>query len=357
MAMTVIEKIGSRPVSVPGLFQPTTITVSLIVKYCGGEDPIPTEPNQVYFDVVEAGYVIEVGRPYGSPTTTGDPPVPGTLTPITGYSASRPECPADEGGQVLEGFEVTNYSVRRDTNSEGVFYLDITNQMVEYQQWNHAISARTPGSRLVRAWRVRPAVPTLAEDGTTGNTEDLVPQYAAGTLNGGDIGGQFIDINCQPTSIPIWNTTYTLSFVSRRPYYATAGATTLTQDTNYEYWSEGNGSLMTGKRLKTANGDLQPIGTSLRAVGLGITITPIAGTWVRIDLLVGQDEYDHLEQIPFSVKGFQPETTDRFPSSTGFKMTSADKVGFMDVNPQVAEIDMQYLPCRVLDLWQEQVGD
>lgn len=352
--LTIIEKIGSRPVSVPGLFQPTTITVSLIVAYCGGEDPIPTDPNQVYFDVIGDGYVIEIGRPYGSPTTTGDPPTSATLTPITGYSASRPECNEQ---QVLEGFEVTGYSVRRDTNSEGVFYLDITNQMVEYQQWNHAISTKAPGSRLVRAWRVRPTVPTLAEDGTNGYTEDLVPQYAAGTLDGGDIGGQFIDVNCQPTSIPIWNTTYTLSFVSRRPYYASAGATDQVEDTNYEYWSEGPGSVMTGRRLKTTNGDLEPIGPSFRAVGLGITITPIAGTWVRVDLLIGRDEYDHLEQLPFSVKGFQPETTARFPPSTGFKMTSADKVGFMDVNPQILELDMFYLPCRVLTLWQEQVGE
>lgn len=352
MAITVIERIGSRPVSVPGLFQPTTITVSLIVTYCGGQDPIPTDPNQVYFDVLEEGYIIEIGRPYGSPTTTGDPPVPATLTPIVGYSASRPECGDD---QVLEGFEVTNYSVRRDTNSEGVFYIDITNQMVEYQQWNHAISTRDPGSRLMRTWRVRPTVPTLAEDGTNGYTEDLVPQYAAGTLSGGDIGGQFIDVNCQPTSVPVWNTTYTLSFVSRRPYYATAAATTQTQDTNYEYWSEGNGSLMTGKRLRTLNGSLAPIGVSLQAVGFGIAITPIAGTWVRIDLQITRDEFDSLEQIPFSVKGFQPETTDRF-TVTGFKMTSASKVGFMDVNPQIADLDMQYLPCRVLTLWQEQVG-
>ena len=348
---TIIEKIGTRPTTVSGLFQPTTIVVNLIVSYC--DETIPDDPNQVYYDVLDELYVIEIGRPYGSPTVTGDPPTAGTLTPITGYSAHRQEC---SGSQVLEGFEVTGYSVRRDTNARGVFYLDITNQMVEYQQWNHAMTMVAPGSRIARAWRVRPSIPTLAEDGTNDYTEDLLPQYADGTLSSGDIGGQYVDVNCQPTSIPLWQTSYTFSFVSRRPYYATAGASTQTLDPVYSYWTDGNGSYMSGKRLETTNGDLLPIGSSLRAVGVGITITPIVGTWVRVDVTVAQDEWDHLEQVPFSVEGFQPKTVERFPGTTGFKMVSSDKVGFMDVNPEIVTLDMQYLPCRVLTLWQEQTG-
>lgn len=343
---TIIEKIASRPTTVPGLFQATTIMVNLIVTYCN--ETIESDPNQVYYDVVDAGYIIEIGRPYGSPIDLG-----GTLTPITGYSAHRTEC---SGSQVLEGFEVTSYTVRRDPNAAGVFYLDITNQMVEYQQWNHATTAVTPGMRIARAWRVRPDLPTIEEDPAGGYTKDLVPQYADNTLNAGDIDGQYIDVNCQPTSIPLWRTSYTFSFVSRRPYYATAGAATQTVDTTYSYWTDGSGSYMSGKRLKTTNGSLLPVGTSFRAVGDGIQITPIVGTWVRVDIQLSQDEWDHLEQIPFSVEGVQPVTVARFPGTTGFKMTSADKVGFMDVNPEIVELDMVYLPCRVLALWQEQTG-
>lgn len=349
---TITEKIGSRQTAVSGLFQPTTIVVNLTVNYCGDET-IETDPNQVYFDVVGAGYVIEIGRPYGSPTVTGDPPIPGTLTPIVGYSAHQSTCGES---LVQEGFEVTAYNIRRDANASGVFYIDITNQMVEYQQWNHAVVTVTPGQRIARAWRVRPVLPTLAEDAVGGFTQDLVPQYAAGTLNAGDIDGQFVDINCQPVSIPLWRTSYTLSFVSRRPYYASAGAVTQTLDTVYSYWTEGNGSLIAGKRIKTTGGNLLPIGSLFRAVGDGVQITPIVGTWVRVDFQVAQDEWDHLEQIPFSVEGLQPKTVERFSGSTGFKMVSSDKVGFMDVNPEIIEVDLAQLPCRVLTLWQEQTG-
>ena len=354
----VIERISSRSTSVPGLFQPTTITVNLTVNYCGDET-VPTSPNSVIYDLQEAGYVIEINRPYGSPTTEGDPPTPATLTPITGYSAST-TCPGDELVGP-EGFEVISYSARRDTNSRNIFYVDIVNQMVEYQLYNHAMTTVSPGQRIARAWRVRPTLPTLEEDTTGGTdngyTEDLVPQYADDSLNSGDIEGQKVDVNLQPISIPLWETGYTLSFVTRRPYYATAGATTQTVDPVYSYWTEGNASTSVGKRLRTTNGNISAIGASLRAVARNISIVPIVGTWVRVDFDFSQDEWDHLEQIPFSVKGVQPIDTERFSeSATGFKMLSASKVGFMDVNPEIADIDMLYLPCNVLSIFQQQLG-
>jgi hypothetical protein len=342
--MDVIERISSRSTSVAGLFQPTTVTVNLTVNYCGDE-VVPTSPNAVLYDLQTAGYVIEINRPYGRPAFAG------IETPIVGYSASS-LC-----GASSVGFEVTAYSARRDTNSRNIFYVDIVNQMVEYQQYNHAMVTVSPGQRIARAWRVRPTVPDLAEDGEEGYTEDLVPQYADNTLDGGDIGGQKVDINLQPISVPLWETGYTLSFVSRRPFYITAASATQTVETIYSYWTEGPASTSLGKRLKTENGNLLPIGTSLRAVGKNISITPIAGTWVRVDFDLSQDEWDHLEQIPFSVKGVQPQDVERFSeSTTGFKMLSASKVGFMDVNPEIAEIDMALLPCNVLAIWQQQTG-
>jgi hypothetical protein len=356
--MQVIESISSRTTRVGELFTATVVTVSLTVNYCGDET-IQDDPNQVIYDLQDAGYIIEINRPYGSPTTSGDPPVPSTLTPITGYSASNQACPGGDPAPPVEGFEVTSYNVRRDPASVGVFRVEITNQMVEYQLYNHAITTISPGQRAVKAWRVRPDVPTLAEDTTGGTdngyTEDLLPQYADNTLNGGDIEGQKVDVNLQPISIPIWNTTYRLSFVARRPYYASAGAVSQTVDFNYQYWTEGPGSYMAGKRLQTSNGNLTPIGDVFRAVGVGVTITPIAGTWVRVDIEFTRDEWDHLEQMPFSVQGMQPQDVERFPG-TGFKMLSSSKVGFMDTNPEIVEMDMQYLPCNALAIFQAQLG-
>jgi hypothetical protein len=355
--MDVIERISSRSTSVAGLFQPTTVTVNLTVNYCGDEE-VPTSPNAVLYDLQAAGYVIEINRPYGTPTTTGDPPTPSTTTPIVGYSASSVVCPENDiDGTGQDGFEVTAYSARRDTNSRNIFYVDIVNQMVEYQQYNHAMVTVSPGQRIARSWRVRPSVPELSEDGSNGYTLDLVPRYADNSLDGGDIGGQKVDINLQPISVPLWETGYTLSFVTRRPYYSTAGALVQTVEDIYSYWTEGDASTSLGKRLRTENGNLLPIGTLLRAVAKNISITPIAGTWVRVDFQFSQDEWDHLEQIPFSVKGVQPQDVERFSeSTTGFKMLSASKVGFMDVNPEIAEIDMALLPCNVLAIWRQQTG-
>lgn len=356
--MDVIESISSRSTRVGELFTSTTVTVSLTVNYCADAE-IQDDPNQVIYDLQDAGYIIEINRPYGSPTTSGDPPAPSTLTPITGYSASGQACPTGDPPASAEGFEVTSFSVRRDTSSVGVFQVEIINQMVEFQTYNHAITTISPGQRAVKAWRVRPDVPDLEEDTTGGTdngyTKDLLPQYADDTLNGGDIEGQKIDVNLQPISIPIWNTTYRMSFVARRPYYATAGAASQTVDNNYAYWTEGQGSYIAGKRLQTANGNLSPIGSMFRAVGVGISLTPIAGTWVRVDIEFTRDEWDHLEQIPFSVQGMQPQDVERFPGS-GFKMLSASKVGFMDVNPEIVEMDMQYFPCGVLDIFKAQLG-
>ncbi len=343
--MDVIERISSRSTSVAGLFQPTTVTVNLTVNYCGDE-VVPTSPNAVIFELQDAGYVIEINRPYGRPVEGG------TETPIVGFSASG----ACESGS--DGFEVTAYSARRDPNSRNVFYVDIVNQMVEYQQYNHATVTISPGQRMARAWRVRPDIPELEEDGSNGYTLDLVPRYADNTLNSGDIEGQKVDINLQPISIPLWETTYRLSFVSRRPYYSTAGASAQTIDNIYSYWTSGNVSTSLGKRLKTTNGTLAPIGSLFRAVGRNISITPIVGTWVRVDYEFTQDEWNHLEQFPFSVGGVQPQDVERFDSAaTGFKMLSSSKVGFMDVNPEIEEIDLANLPCGVLSIWQQQAGN
>ena len=87
------------------------------------------------------------------------------------------------------------------------------------------------------------------------------------------------------------------------------------------------------------------------AVGTAVNITTITGTWVRVDLEILADEQAHLDQVPFSVNGFQPQDVERFPG-TGFKMLSATKVGFMDPNPLILEVDLTKLPCNVLALWQ-----
>jgi hypothetical protein len=346
---TITEKIGSRDQSVGGLMQPTRIPITLTVRYCDETTPGTTEG--VYSDLAAAGYVIELNRPYGRPPFGSES---GTQTPLQGFSASNLLCPGGNPGASSEGFEVTAYSIRRQTSGQGVFTVEIINEMVEFQQNNHALTIITPGNRQIRAYRVRPTIPPLSEDGTNGYTEDLVPGYADGTINSGDIGGLKVDINLQPIPVPIAQSTITLSFISRRPYYpfASTAAASRTIDPIYQYWTTGDGRVVPGKRLTCSNGTLWPIGTQLLSVAESVSLIPITGTWVRVDIRMKQDEHAHLEQFPFAVNGFQPQDTDRFPQSTGFKMVTAQKVGFMDPHPEIADIDLDYLPCNVLTLWQ-----
>ena len=340
---TYTEKIGSRNQTASGMFQTTRLTVQYVIRYCDDET-IPETTEQVVADMLNAGFVIELNRPFGKPGISGAETIGLGYSASSGYSNG--ECIA-----VLEGFELTSYSFTRDTTSKGVFMFNATLEMVEYQEFNHALSIVTPSSRQIRAYRARPVIPTLAEDGTNGYTVDLLPGYANNTINGGDIGGQRLDINVSPIATPIAQNRYTLSFVSRRPYFAFANATAKTVDPIYAYWTAGNGIYFVGSRLRATNGTLAPIGTGLTSVGTGISITPIAGTWVRVDLDILQDEHAHLDQVPFSVNGFQPQDVNRFPG-TGFKMLSASKVGFMDPHPLIADVDLSKLPCNVLALWQ-----
>lgn len=344
---TVTERIGSRNQTLGGLFQATRLSVQYIIDYCEDET-VPETTEQVFADLLDAGYKIEINRPFGIPPGNVGPQ--NTITIGQGYSASSGyadgECIAD-----LEGFELTSYSVTRDTTAKGIFIFNAILEMVEYQEYNHALTTVSPSSRLARSYRARPTLPSITEDGSNGYTTDLLPGYANNTINGGDIGGQKIDINVQPIGIPIAQNRFTLSFVSRRPYFATAAATTKTTDPIYEYWTSGNGTYFTGSRLKTSGGTLWPIGTNLTTIGTAVNITTITGTWVRVDLQILADEQAHLDQVPFSVNGFQPQDVERFPG-TGFKMLSATKVGFMDPNPLILEVDLTQLPCNVLALWQ-----
>lgn len=339
--MRVTEKIGSADTEVTGLFQATRIPVTLTVVYDCDAETVPETANAVIFDLLAAGYVIEINRPYGSPDQGS------TITPITGYATSD--------DQTLVGFEVTAYSARRDTSAAGVFTIEITNELIEFQEYNHATARSTPTARAASVWRVNPNLPTLTSNTDPGVlVDDPLLAYDMDT----SISGRAVDLNTQPITTPLNGTVWTFSCVLRRPYFASAGTTSLTTDDSFTYWARTADLL--GGRLEnagtffegtvTGEGDYEPVIESL-------SFRDLTGTFIRMDLSIRVDEELNLSQVPLSYDGTIPDAVDNYGGpSLDFRITQAKSVGFMDTFPRVAHPTVAELPVNVLGIWQAYAG-
>jgi len=342
------EQIGSRRYNRGGLFQPSTVTVRLVVQMLCDEGGELTafDPDAVKYALKAANFVLDVGRPLGVPGYTH--PVLGDGTLVAGYTASTGAV------NVAEGFEVTSIRGTRDTNSANIYYFDIEMAIVEQQLLNHAEISLQPQARQTRGFRVGADRPTLAST-TTGLVDDVLTDYTLAS----DINGRAVDFNTQPITLTLAGTQLTMSCVVRSPYFLKSSDTALTVSPIWEYWTSGNGAAATGARWKDSN-SLRPDIAGYRDYEMvveGVSFTKIIGTFHRMDIVLRVDEWFNLEQIPFSVDGTIPPTSARHQGGTGadqFKITEAKGVAWIDPYPRTFEPDLtanDVLPLNAYAIW------
>jgi hypothetical protein len=347
------EQVGSRRFTRGGLFQPTTITVRIVVQMLCNESGSLTafDPDAVKYKMQAAGFVMEVGKPFGFAGYTH--PILADTTLATGYTASAGAV------NTVEGFEVTSIRGTRDTNSANIYYFDIESAIVEQQYLNHAEISLQPQARQTRGFRVNADRPTLAST-TTGLVDDVLTDY---TLSS-DINGTAVDFNTQPITLTLAGTQLILSCVVRSPYFLKATDTALTVSPIWAFWTYGNGAGATGARWADSNG-LMPDLSGYRdyePIVEGVSFTKIVGTFHRMDIVLRIDEWYNLEQIPFSVDGTIPPTSARHQGGTGanqFKITEAKGVAWIDPHPRTFEPDLSTnatLPYNALTIWKNGLG-
>ena len=331
--------------------EPSTLEYRAKVAWCppvedDPEDVPPLNPDQVLTVYAAQGYVLVVGKPFGlPPAQAGQSPT----NYAQGADASQPDAAQPDN---TFGFEVVGYDISRDTQAGYVWDVRVTMAAMLYEpDFNHCPVTWQPMANNSPVWRVAPEIPelTLSAEGTI--TDPNTPEQ--------DIGGTSIDINVQPQTVRIDQRNVVFSCVVRRPFYKNAADTALTTNPVYEFWANGQGSLFPGRRMNRGASGLLPIFDGFTTICEGIQITPLVGTWSRLDWTLGQEEFAFLRQFAWGINGLTPKTasTDFVVDSETYVNLQALVVAFMNPYPQVGTFDdTSFAPIGVLNKWQQQTG-
>jgi hypothetical protein len=277
----------------PGMFSPTTRTIHLAVDYCG-ENTKRTSVQDVTYDMMQEGWAIAVGRPLGMPIAG---------TPVTynqfefGYPANHTT--AEVG---LVPFVVQSISGELDRSSNEVWRIRVVISLIirnitpgDFEGRNHSAVSITSESRGVRAYRTGATLPTMTW---------ADPRFENTWITCGDDGidGDPLDINGEPLTMPIEQTSIVLSFVIREPFYTSADAVNRTVNTMWTTWGRNPSSHVNKRNSAVLFG--YEIG---RLVVTNVSVTPIDMEFRRVDVTLVDDEWLHFDQMPWSFAGVIPE--------------------------------------------------
>lgn len=294
-----------------GMFQPSQRVIELAVDYCG-----ETTPSSLQ-DVIDGlernqNWAIAVGRPLGQPPTG-----------IGTYNQFEIGTPADQTSAETTDrpFVVQSYTGRLDPGSNNVWRISIVLSLLvrnitddgDFPGRNHSAVSITSQSRSVRAYRIGKMVPYDATGPNAG--ELMTPEMSWNGTNGrfdntwitcqgtdDDIEGDGVDINGEPLSMPIEQTSITLSFVIREPYYATYSDLSRTTNAMWTKWGKNPSQHLNKRNTTTLFG--YDVG---RLVVTAVNVTPIDMEFRRVDITLVDDEWYHFDQMPWSFAGTVPE--------------------------------------------------
>ena len=281
----------------PGMFSPSTRTIHLAVDYCD-EPAKRTSVQEVTYDMMQGGWAIAVGRPLGMPIVPATNPATYNQFEL-GYPANRTS--AESG---LVPFVVQSISGELDRSSNEVWRIRVVISLMirnitpgDYEGRNHSAVSITSESRGVRAYRTNATLPTL-----TWNESDDRFTNTWITCGEDGIDGDPLDINGEPLTMPIEQTSIVLSFVIREPFYTSYSATVRTVDAMWGTWGRNPSSHVNKRNSTVLFG--YPIG---RLVVTNVSVTPIDMEFRRVDVTLVDDEWYHFDQMPWSTAGTIPE--------------------------------------------------
>ena len=281
----------------PGMFSPSTRTIHLAVDYCDvAAANKRTSVQEVTYDMMNEGWAIAVGRPLGMPIVPATSPATYNQFEF-GYPANRTDAES-----TTVPFVVQSISGELDRSSNEVWRIRVVISLMirnmtpgDFEGRNHSAVSITSESRGVRAYRTNATLPTMTWSS---------PRFTNTWITCGpdDIGGDPLDINGEPLTMPIEQTSIVLSFVIREPFYTSADATVRTVDAMWATWGR-NPSSHVNKRNSTVLFGYE-IG---RLVVTNVSVTPIDMEFRRVDVTLVDDEWLHFDQMPWSFAGVIPE--------------------------------------------------
>tara|TARA_R110000751_G_scaffold62936_1_gene130311 strand:- start:161 stop:850 length:690 start_codon:yes stop_codon:yes gene_type:complete len=167
----------------------------------------------------------------------------------------------------------------------------------DFEGRNHSAVSITAESRGVRAYRTNATLPTLTWDsGTNRFTNTWID------CGDNDISGDSLDINGEPLTMPIEQTSIVLSFVIREPFYSLYSSLTRTVDAMWTTWGKNPSSHVNKRNSASLFGY-----AAGRLVVTSVSVTPIDMEFRRVNVTLVDDEWLHFDQMPWSTAGVIPE--------------------------------------------------
>ena len=295
---TVVVTKNSNNLNHGGMFEPNTRTLELAVDYCGAAVSTPASLQLVINDLETLGWAISVGRPFAKPAQG--------LNPADRFELGRP---ADQTASesTLLPYVVKSYRGVMDGGSNKVWRIsvDITlvtrniNLAEDFPGRNHSAVSISAQSRSTRAYRAGATLPTMTWDPSQDPGRFTNTWITCGQ---DDIGGDPIDINGEPLSMPVEQTSIVLSFVIREPYYSNYNSSTRTTGSMWTTWGKNPRRHLNSRNSEVLFG--YQVG---RLVVTDVTVTPLDMEFRRVDITLLDDEWYHFEQMPWSTAGVIPE--------------------------------------------------
>ncbi len=306
------------------LFGVSEIDVAYRVEYCGDDDPVPGNLFGVIEDIRDAGIHLYIGRPLKTfPSGISSP-----YYYAKAYDAAATLAEINSG---TTPFMVRHYEGNLVPGSRNVWEVRVSLSLLcngtLYDQL-HSTVITTTSSRTSSAYRVGPEINFIADETSSpklGTPEmgNVLGQCIAGSATTGtydpdewrtaskatmDIAGSPIDLNGQPISMRIEQINHTLSFVIRRPYLGDlpgfptpSGYGSRTKMCLWQLWGEYS-EWPLNKRNATEMFGYRPGSLVCTAVDL----QEIDAEYMRCNVTLSWDEWDHCEQVPWTILGTLP---------------------------------------------------
>ncbi len=304
------------------LFNPSTMTVVVVVDYCGWDvttcGVLPDRGSEVVADVGnylrtgEKFFDIRIGRPlayYDTATTTWKYWISSYTPDQTTTEINT--LPSTKTGWITK--QVTCKQINAGHNGLWEIEIQLAHMAKEstYEHPHAAVSIQT-SSRLARAYRngrdliipTRNTSNTLVgpDIGSASNGYFDPINWRNGIKSDMDVQGYRVDINAQPTTVAIEQVRTTISFVLRRPYLQGTSDNDWYVNEMWDKWGQDSDILL-NKRNADALFGYDPGELVIEAVN----VSSIDEQFSRVDLVLLWDEWAHFDQNAWGIDGTVPD--------------------------------------------------
>jgi len=354
------------------IFETSQIEIAYRVHYCLAGDEVATTLFGVVDDMRSEGIHLYIGRPLKVyPNGIGAP-----TYYATAYDAGAT---ATEIAAGKTPFMVRHYQGNLVPGSNRIWEVRVTLTLLcngtLYDQL-HSTVVTTTSTRASSAYRVGNGIKLLSDTSSEPELGDPTMQDVAGQCVTGsakvgtydptnwrtaskstmDIGGSPIDLHGQPITLKIEQINHMLSFVIRRPYLGDLPGFPIptaygsrTRSCLWQLWGEF-AKWPLNKRNATAMFGY-PAGS---LVCTAVDLQEIDAEYMRCNVTLSWDEWDHCEQVPWTIMGAMPPTIEEGTGDR--KIINADTVFWANPYQEAFDWTTDAFPDGAYSLFYEMIN-